>query len=112
MHGDSGDMQPRRMQGKVECVPANQMLHALVCGAEICVAIKLPKYLAVHLPSQGMSVRPLLAWDALVVKPHGFSASVEPKKMSRAEDVAWLVHVPSNVSYRGLGRLVFLPCGA
>jgi len=45
MHGDSGDMQPRRMQAKVERVPANQMLHALVCGAEICVVIKLSKHL-------------------------------------------------------------------
>ena len=53
------------------------------------------------------------AWDALTVNPRGFSASVEPEEMSRAEDVAWLVHdFPSNVSYRELGRLVFLPCGA
>ena len=64
MHGDSGDMQPRRMQGKVECVPANQMLHALVCGAEICVAIELSKNLAVHVPSQAIAVQALLCMES------------------------------------------------
>lgn len=89
-----------------------KLLHALVCGAETCIAIKLSEYLVVcYCRLQLFNL--LFALGSLIVYSHGLPTSVGPKKNVPSEGCSVSsVDAPSNVSYRGPGRLVFLPCGA
>jgi hypothetical protein len=111
MHGDSGYMHPRRIWREVESVRAENISLAPVHRIRSTHSYNLQHALFAAIVDCSCSV---FCWYVMLYGIVTWSLEdcwAQGICPERGGCSVFSVHILSTVGYRGLGRLVFLPCG-